>query len=252
MRVRHPRDGRNTLLQFLGDAQILGPIVADGAHVDLRGDAEVENLRDHVGGLEIEHAFREARRQRLAQLADVVQRRSVVLFQRDQNHAVVEAGRGAVAEGVIIGTGRQADIVDDQVAFVLGDDLADLVLHRLENLLGLLDACAGRGAHVELNLAAIDDRKEVAADEHEHGAAEREHRGRRHRHDEPPRQQRMQYFRVSAAHDFEAMLELGEQAPKPALRRLRPVSFPLEQQADGDRGQGSRKAVGGQHGEHNG
>ena len=107
--------------QLLGDAQILVPIVADGAHVDLRRDAEVEDLRHHVGGLEIEYALREGRRQHLAQFADVVRGRSVVLLQRDQNHAVIDADRRAVAEGVIVGTGRQADIVDDQVALVLAE-----------------------------------------------------------------------------------------------------------------------------------
>ena len=43
-------------LQLLGDAQIVGPVVADGAHVDLRRDAEIQDLRHHVGGLEVEHA----------------------------------------------------------------------------------------------------------------------------------------------------------------------------------------------------
>ncbi len=165
MRVGHARNGGDPALQVFGDAQILGAVVADRAHVDLRRDAEIENLRHHVGRLEVEDTLREGRRKHLAQLADIVDCRWVIFLERDQYDAVVEAGRGAVAERVVVGTLRQADIVDDRLAFVLGDDLADLVFHSLENLLGLFDARARRRAHVQLDLAAVDDREEVAADD---------------------------------------------------------------------------------------
>ncbi len=70
---------------------------------------------------------------------------------------------------------------------------------------------------MQLNLAAIDDRKEVAADEREKRAAQRQNDDRGQRHDHAAGQQRMQNFRVAVAHGFEAMLELGEQARKPAV-----------------------------------
>ena len=89
----------------------------------------------------------------------------MAFLQRHQDHAVVDADRRAVGEGEIVGARRQADVVDDQLAVVLRDDLADLVLDRLEDALGRLDARAGRRADMELDLAAVDQREEVAADE---------------------------------------------------------------------------------------
>ena len=80
MRIGDPGDGRNPLPQLLGDAQILQPVVSDSAHVDLRRDAEVEDLRHHVGGLEVEYSLREDGRQHLAQFADVGRSRSVAFL----------------------------------------------------------------------------------------------------------------------------------------------------------------------------
>ena len=116
-------------------------------------------------------------------------------FSETSIDAVVDAGRRAVAEGVIVGTRRQADIVDDQLALVLGDDLPDLVLHRLEDLLGLFNARSGRRAHVQLDLAAVDDREEVAADEHEQRAAKRQHEHRGEGTIDAARQERVQKLR---------------------------------------------------------
>ncbi len=93
-----PRNRRDPLPQLPGDAQIVDPVVSDSAYVDLRRDAEVENLRHHVGGLEVEYRFREGGRQRLAQLIDVALGRSVTVLERDQDHAVVRASRRPVAE----------------------------------------------------------------------------------------------------------------------------------------------------------
>ena len=58
MRVDDSGNGGHALLQFLGDAQVRGSIVADRPHVDLRGKAEIEDLRHHVGRLEIEDVLR--------------------------------------------------------------------------------------------------------------------------------------------------------------------------------------------------
>ena len=65
MRIGDARDRRDALAQFLGDAQIVGAVIADGAHVDLRRQAEIEDLRDDVGGLEVEGHFGERGRQHL-------------------------------------------------------------------------------------------------------------------------------------------------------------------------------------------
>ena len=253
MHVGKPRNRRQPLPQLLGDAQVLGPVVADGAHVNLRRNAEIENLGHHVGGLEVEDRFRKRGRQYLTQLFDVGLRRRVAFLERDQNDAVVEAGRGAVAEREIIRTRRQADVVDDQVAIALGNDFADSILDRLEYLLGLLDACAGRRAHVELNLPTVDQRKEVAADEHEQHAAERQNHHSGNRHDDPPGQQCMQERCVGGAHILKAALEaLVDPAENAGAATLFAVLLALEQKTDHDRRQRARKAVGRQHGEHHG
>ena len=59
MRIRDPRYRRNPPAQFVGDAQIVVLVVPDGADVDLRRQAKIEDLRDDVGGLEIEGALLE-------------------------------------------------------------------------------------------------------------------------------------------------------------------------------------------------
>jgi hypothetical protein len=62
----------------------------------------------------------------------------------------------------------------------------------------------------------------------------------------------MQEFRIAIAHNFKRLLESREQAREPTARSPLAVTFALEQQADGDRGQRSRKAVRRQHSEHHG
>ena len=133
MRVGDAGDGGDAALQLLRHAQVRGPVVADGPHIDLRRQAEIEDLRDDVGRLEIERHVGKGGGQHLAQLAHVVGGRRVAVFQRHQDHAVIDADGRAVGEGEIVGARRQADIVDDQLAVALGDDLADLVLDGLED-----------------------------------------------------------------------------------------------------------------------
>ena len=55
---------------------------------------------------------------------------------------------------------------------------------------------------------------------------------------------------IADAHRLESALEPGIEPAKPASRSA--VALALEQQSDGDRRQRPRKAVGRQHGEHDG
>ena len=119
MRVGDARDRGDAPPQLLRHAQVGRAVIADGAHVDLRGQAEIEDLRDDVGRLEIEHDLRKRGRQHLAQLAHVVGGRRVALLERHQDHAVIDADGRAVGECQIVGARRQADIVDDQLALAL-------------------------------------------------------------------------------------------------------------------------------------
>ena len=148
MRVGNPRNGADLLAELLRDLEVVGPVGADHSDVDLRRQAEIEDLRDDVGSLEIEHDIGKRSRQHLAQLAHIVGRRRVTFLQRHHDHPVIGADGRAVGEGEIIGARRKPDIVDDERAVLVGNDLADLVLHRLEDPFGRFDARAGRRAHM--------------------------------------------------------------------------------------------------------
>ena len=78
-------------------------------------------------------------------------------------------------KGEIIGARRESDIVHDQCTFIVGDNLADLVLDVLENPLRGLDARSGGRADVKLDLPAVDDGKEIAPDHWEQRDAKPAH-----------------------------------------------------------------------------
>ena len=145
MRVGDAGNGGDALLQLVRHLEIVAAVGADDPHVDLRRQTEIEDLRDDVGGLEIEHDIGKGGRQHLAQLAHVVGGRRVAALQRHHDHPVIGADGRAVGEGEIIGARRQPDIVDDQRAVLIGDDLADLVLDRLEDAF-CRSRCASRQA----------------------------------------------------------------------------------------------------------
>jgi hypothetical protein len=63
MGVDDAGNGGNAAAQLFGDVQIFDSVIADGANVDLRSEPEIQDLRRHVGGLEIEHVLREGRRE---------------------------------------------------------------------------------------------------------------------------------------------------------------------------------------------
>src|SRR6202011_3419933 len=63
-------DRRYAAAQLFGNAQVLDPIITDGADVDLRGEAEIQDLGSHICGLEVEQIRRERRRQNFSQLAN--------------------------------------------------------------------------------------------------------------------------------------------------------------------------------------
>ena len=73
--------------------------------------------------------------------------------------------------------------------------------------LGRLDARAGRRADMELDLAAVDQREEVAADEDEHVAAERQDQDGDDRHEEARCEKRREQTDIAGAHPLEAAVE---------------------------------------------
>src|ERR1700722_10680572 len=134
MHVGDPRQGADAPHQFLGDAQVLGAIIADRAHIDLRRNAEIQDLRHHIGRLEIEYYFRKCDAQLPPHSFDVFRGRGVAFFQRHKDYAIVDTDRGAVAERVVIRTRWQADIIDDHIPLAVGNDLTDFFLDRLKVL----------------------------------------------------------------------------------------------------------------------
>src|ERR1700704_5612922 len=120
----------------------------------------------------------------------MVRGRRMALFQCHEDHTIIDADRRAVGEGQIVCARREPDIVDDQLTLTFRDDLSDLVFHGLEYALGALYPGSGRGADMELDLAAVDDRKEVATYRHQHRGTEHENEDGDDRDDDPSMQQR--------------------------------------------------------------
>ena len=222
MRVDDAGNGGKALTELPCNRKVVGA-VAHRPDVDLRRQSEIQNLRDDIGRLEIERVLRECGGQHLTQFLDVVGGRLVALLERHLDDAIVDPDRRAVGECQIVGSRRQSDIVDDQRAVLLRNDFADLVLDRLENRLGAFDAGAGRSANVKLDLAAVDERKKVPADEQQHHRAEAKHQHCDDRNDGAPAKQRCQQFRISITQPLEAALERGGHPREEAARgRRRP------------------------------
>ncbi len=115
MGVDDTRNGGQSLLEFLCDGQIVGSI-ANSPNVDLRRQSEVQDLRDDVGGLEVESVVGKRRRQDLTQLLDVIRGRFMAVPERDQDHAVIDADGRAVGKGQVVGPRGQSDVVDNERA----------------------------------------------------------------------------------------------------------------------------------------
>ena len=98
---------------------------------------------------------------------------------------------------------------------------------------------------MQLDLSAIDRREEIAADKEEHHGSEGEQRRGGNRHDQPAGQQDGEQLGVAAAHALEALFDPPVQAAEPAL--VAAVHLAFQQQADRDRRQRPRKAIGGEH-----
>ena len=103
-------------------------------------------------------------RQLLAHGLDVVRRRRVVRLEADQDVGVLDADRSRVVVGHVDAADAEADIVDDAVQLVGGDDLVDRRADPVGELGGFLDPRAGLRPHVDLDLAAVDAREEVLAE----------------------------------------------------------------------------------------
>ena len=96
---------------------------------------------------------------RMPQVVHVVRGRAVILRQRHHDVGVAGADRRRVAVGQVEAAVGQADVVDDPAHLVVRHHLADHPFDAVAQDRRLLDAGAGRGAHVQLELAAVDRRE---------------------------------------------------------------------------------------------
>src|SRR5262245_5349172 len=173
-------------------------------------------------------------------------------LQRDEDDPVIGPDGRAIAEGKIVRACRQSDIIDDDPAFRCGYHFADRVFDRLKDSFCRFDAGSGRDTDMELYLAAVDQRKEIAAYEEEQYRAERKDEDEDDGDNGAPLHEDGQQIDITAPHAFEATLERVMQPSEMAASRFRVVSrsamLVLQQQPDGNRGQGARNAIGRQHG----
>src|ERR1700761_7807651 len=142
----------------------------------------------------------------------------MAFLERDQDLAVIVGDEGAIAEGEIVVAGRQADIVQHQAEILVGNRVADLVLDRGKGLFGGLDALPGPGADMERELACVDLREVILADEEEQGAADHQNDGGNAKSDDAPRQQYMQQSDIALMEAREATFEPRMEAAEESLR----------------------------------
>ncbi len=150
--------------QRVGVLPIRRHIVADDLQVDRRGDAEIEDLADHVGRQKGERGAGKLTRQLLAQRLDVVRGRRVVRVQADQHVGVLDADRPRVVVGHVDAADAETDVVSDAAQLRSRNDLVDRLADAVGELGGLLDPGTGLRPHMDLDLSAIDARKEILSE----------------------------------------------------------------------------------------
>ena len=136
-----------------------------GGHpdADRRGLALVHRRADHAAGVEGEFQVAELglAGDTLAQLGHVFLGRFLPLGRElDLDDGIHRAGVGRVRRRPV---GRDAQLREHQLQVFLVDDLADIIFHRRDPLLRLLDSQARRRPHVHLERARIDLGEELLA-----------------------------------------------------------------------------------------
>ena len=129
--------------------------------IDGRRRAEVQNLRDHVGGKKGEGRSRKLRSQSGAQGARGLGNRPMLFLQRHENIRVAGADQPGPAVDEVDRAVRQADVVENALHLCVRYHLTNGCLHQIAEPRGLFDPRARFGPQMEKQLAAIDGRKEV-------------------------------------------------------------------------------------------
>jgi hypothetical protein len=175
--ARHVADLR---LQFLRERVVGCDVKSADLDINGRRGAEIQNLADDVGGQESEADAGIRLRQRCPQLTHIVRGRAMVFFQRDENVGIGGRGRRGVAVREVDAADRQADIVDHARYFGPRNGFPDGRLDLIGEPCGFLDPQAGMAAQVQLDLTAVDRRKEVTAEPRDE-CKRRQHAAEEHR-----------------------------------------------------------------------
>src|ERR1035438_5049194 len=190
-------------------------------YIDGRGQAEVQYLTHDIGRLKEEGEGGKLGVQGVPELANVFPGGTVLArAQRNQNLAIELSDGGAVAHGDIEAGVGQPDIVQHVGQLGLRNQGADARLHFREVVLGFLDAGAGRGAHVQPDLAGIHLREKVLAQERSQSQTDDANQQEAHGHQFAVRQRRCQQAAISAPHVLKLFLEAVVDHAEEAVHRL--------------------------------
>lgn len=160
-------DGGNLFHELLGNGEV-ALAATDDLDVDGRGQAEVKDLVGDVGGGEEEGAVRELLAEVGSKEAHVLLGVALAWLERDQNLAIRVGDGGAVREGEVDAAGWQADVVEDELYFIDGNNSANFLFDGGEVLLGVFEPQTFGGIDVEAHLPGVDVGEEVLPDEEQH------------------------------------------------------------------------------------
>ena len=247
--VRQSGDVAERIEKFVRDLAIAFDVIAVDLDIDRRGKTEVQNLRDDVGGQQVEHDAGEQARQFPAQVANIICRAMMLFVQRDQDVGVARANRSRVAIGVIDGAIGQADIVHYVADFRGWNGLADGGLDLVAKPGRLLNAGTSLGPHMEDELPAVGIGEKVLAEPgNEDETAETDEQKEGDEENAPVHQAGEQQL-VGQTNSLEETLEAALK-DRQWIAGQRCSVFLDAQQIHRHRGhQRARQDIGGQHGE---
>src|SRR5258708_37701287 len=88
----------------------------------------------------------------------------MLLIECDQNLAVRTADCRTVTKCIVKRLGAQANVIDDEIKFIAGNRLADLILDLTEQQLRRLDASSWQCSYMETDLTRVDGWEKIFAD----------------------------------------------------------------------------------------
>src|ERR1700722_5208802 len=169
-------DGAGNVTQASSDAlcdcEVGVGIEAGDRDVDRGRRAEVQDLRDDVGGLKEKLDAGKAARQLSAKFVDVIGGGAMIFIKLDEDFAVGRAESAGVAVTKIDAGIRDAEVVEKGLQFVRGNGLANRGVDLVGQPRGFFDAQAGARAEVHADLAGVNFGEEITAEDEEQAAGE--------------------------------------------------------------------------------